>query len=62
MNATLGEDGWHLLRSKADPTEVSPLDDFANWDWGPPIPPSIQGKCAAVAMPLAVETPNHQIA
>ena len=33
------------------------MDDSANWDRESLVPPSFQGKCPAVALPLAVDTP-----
>ena len=61
MNATLGKDGWHLRGEKQIQLKYL-YARLATWYWGSPVPPSIQGKYAAVAMPLDVETPNHQIA
>ena len=37
------------------------LDDSTNWDWGSPLPPSFQGKCATVALPLVVDTPITRV-
>ena len=37
------------------------LDDATKWDRGSPIPLSLQDQCAAVAMPLAVDTPIARV-
>ena len=58
MNATSGEDGWPLLGQKQIQLKYL-YGRLATWDRGSTVPPSIQSKYAAIAMPLDVETPNH---
>ena len=55
INATLGEDDWYLLGQNRSNRSIS-MDDSATWNQGSLVPLSSQGKCAAVALPLALDT------